>query len=302
MVSSDAEALITDFGFASVGNFGPPPPSTQKPVSFPSVANTVDAAYAITHGVPEVTARVDVAEKSPSDGQESTRSPGLNASGGGENGGPDMASSELGFDGLPSLGNRCADVDGGMVIPATSTPQAQEATGSVVAAAEAAHVQRSCPAAGARIAPATSTTQAQLATSANSTNSADSPPIGVGKGRRGNGSAQKGSGAREAQGSRRNTADIGKTPNQDSVLYGTIKGYTPRYQSPEVSDIMEKKCKAAAAAAAMATAQTGDRPLRTQAPQVSFLRCLLDSRWSNVQICEAVRSQAAEECLLQRPN
>eukprot|EP00903_Cladosiphon_okamuranus_P013903 g12931.t1 len=79
-------------------------------------------------------------------------------------------------------------------------------------------------------------------------------------GRRDNSGGGKEADARQgAQGSRPKIVDVGRPPNRDSVLYGTIKGYTPRYQSPEVNQIMERKCKAAAAVA-RAAAQTGDRP------------------------------------------
>lgn len=286
MVSNDAEMLITDFGFASVGYFGPPPPSTQKPGSVPSIANAAGAAANVSiDGVPELTV-VDVAEKHTSDdvaadynssgGMGSTNPPRLITSGGEENEGPQTVVSNA----RSSPRNGCADDDGGMVMPAMSTSQAKPAAGSFVPTAEAAHAQRSRPAGGAQVAPASPTTQAQLATAAISTGS---PLIGVGKGRRDNNGARKETGARtEAQGSRRTIADDGKQPNLDSVLHGTIQGFTLRYQSPEVSQIMEKKCKAAAAA--MATAQAGDRPSQTQTPQVSALQCILGSAVRRTEI------------------
>eukprot|EP00752_Nemacystus_decipiens_P014145 g12578.t2 len=164
MVSSDAETLITDFGFATVGRFGPPLPSTQKPGSIPSMVNTADGASFITDGVPN----------------------------------------------------------------------------------------RSCTAGEAPVAPATSTTQAQQATVANSTNSASSAPIGVGEGRLDNGGARKETSAREAQGSDSNIAGIRRPPNRDSVLYGTIQGYTRR-QDTQLNE-------AAGGEGARATSQDGEQP------------------------------------------
>lgn len=316
MVSSDAETLITDFGFATVGHFGLPPPSTQKVEAIPSMTNTAaDAANAVTDDVPEITG-VHVVEKRLRDGvsasacfqnaaaddnnggQESIRPPGLNTNGGGENDGPDMASSDPGYNGPSSLGNRCDFVDGGTVMLAKGTPQAQKATHSFVPATKAAHAQRSCPAAGARVAPAASTTSAQVGTSANSTSS---PPIGVGKSRRDDGYFRRATGGREALGSTLNVLDIGRPPNRGSVLYGTIKGYTPRYQSPEVSEIMEKKCKAAAAAAAAAT-KAGDRPSQTQDPQQVRSLCLLTWLHAVKHVGFAATSPAADGYSLRRPN
>lgn len=259
MVSNDAEVLITDFGFATVGRFGPPPlPSTQEPESVPSMANIAGAANITSDGVPEM-AGVDVAQKRARDdidastrsqtvtaaanggGKGSTRSPELVTGGGEENNAP----------------HTTAIYD---VMSSKSRPQAKHSGSSFVPAAEPAHVQRSCPAAGAQVAPAAPLTRAQLATTADSTGS---PPKGVGKDRRDQAGKETGDGE-GAQGPARNMGEIGRPPNRDRVLYGTIKGYTPRYQSPEVNVIMEKKWKAAA--------QAGDRPPQIQAPQVGLLR------------------------------
>ncbi len=90
--------------------------------------------------------------------------------------------------------------------------------------------------------------------------------VATGSGRKGG--AEKGAGERgEGPGCRESLGDGGKLPNRDKVLFGTLKGYTPRYQSPEVSVIMDKKCKKAAAAAA-AIAQEVGKPSQTEVLQV----------------------------------
>lgn len=137
MVSGDAALLITDFGFATVGHFGPPPPSIEGPVLAPAAASTA-------------------------------------------------ASAETGV-----------------------------ATGS---------------------------------------DSKDGADRGAGE-------------RREGQGCRESFGENEKLPNRDTVLFGTLKGYTPRYQSPEVSVIMDKKCKKAAADAA-AMMQEGSKPSQTEVLQV----------------------------------
>lgn len=286
MVSSDEEVLITDFGFATVGHFGPPPMSTRKSGSIPSMANTAGAAEVTADRVPKLTG-VDaspskkrnnddvgasahshnIALDADSGGKGSTTSPGLNTRGGEENDGPQTSASEPGYDGSSNVRNVCTDVNGGMTTPAKSTPEAKHATDGGVLAVEAANAQCSNPTGGARVAPATAV--AQLATA----DSVGSTPIGVGEVRRGQGGrAGKESGAQKSQGARQRVVDIARPPNRDSVLYGTIKGYTPRYQSPEVSEIMENKCKRAAAAAA--TARASDQLLHTHATQVSMSSCL----------------------------
>lgn len=40
------------------------------------------------------------------------------------------------------------------------------------------------------------------------------------------------------------SAEVDAAPNQTFVLLGTLKGFTPRYQSPEIGTIMEEKRKA----------------------------------------------------------
>lgn len=218
MVSSDGGLFITDFGFATVGKFGPPPQLIEKPALGPAAtasATTTDAAPKLTGSDMEEAHACDGAAP-PARSRSGTAD--TNSSGGGK--GAKTSSGRV-----PD-----GDVNGSITMPAKSKQhQAQfRASGSVAAPEEAR---------GASSGPA------------------DQDNAGEG-------------------------GDVGgneRPPNQYSVLYGTLKGYTPRYQSPEVSAIIDEKNKAAATAAAVAAAaaaaQGGGHPSPNQVPQVGFLHC-----------------------------
>lgn len=229
MVSSDGGVFITDFGFATAGKFGPPPPLIEKTVSGPAAGPGAAGASATTttDTGPKLTGS-DVAEAHacgaaapPAD----SRCPTVDTNGGSGKGA--KTSSER----VPD-----SDVNGSTTTPTKSKHRVTEkaASGSVAPREEARGAATSNP--------------------------EDQDNAGEGGGFGG----------------------TERPPNRHSVLYGTLKGYTPRYQSPEVSAIIDEKSKAAAVAAAVAAAgataagvaQAGGQPSPNQAPQVGSLHCM----------------------------
>lgn len=211
MVSSDAGLFITDFGFATVGKFGPPPPLTEKAALSPAVADATDASATATDVVPKLVGSCAAEARAcvgavPSAHSESGVVEANNGKGAG----------------ISSRRVPGGDVDGGMVMPAKSRHKSMKcASSSVVLATEEAQ-----------------------------------------------GPSDPGDQASTGKGGDIDGAE--RSPNRQSVLYGTLKGYTPRYQSPEVSAILNEKTKAGAK-----VAQAGGHPPPNEAPQVGFPYCML---------------------------
>ncbi|CAM9827511.1 unnamed protein product [Ectocarpus fasciculatus] len=266
MVSNDAGLLITDFGFATVGQFGPPPrPPAEKPTVDPAIAATDAGVEPVGEGL-EKGCGCDKASASgnlpsgvdTSSGNKPERPSGW-IPGDSESGGPHTSAS----------GNRCCGSMERDMIAAKGRQQARTDAGG---AAEKAQEQHSCPVVGTGAGPPV-ITKASPATTPAEPAGRRSPLVGNGGGPGGAGK-QIMDGNRGASGLLEHNGDSGRPPNRDRVLFGTLKGYTPRYQSPEVSAIMKKKDEAAAAAAAaaataavVAVVQEGDQSLKTGAQQ-----------------------------------
>ncbi|CAM9234091.1 unnamed protein product [Ectocarpus sp. 12 AP-2014] len=258
MVSNDAELLITDFGFATVGQFGPPPQlPAEKPTADPAIAATAAGVEPVGEGL-EKGCGCDKA--SPSGNPQR----GVGTGSGNE---PEVSSgwipgySESGEPHTSASGNRCCGSMERDMIVAKGRQQARTVAGG---SAEQAQVQHSCPVVGTgagppvitKVSPATAS--AELAGRRSPLAGNGGGPGGVGK------EIMDGSGG--ASGPLQQNGDNGRPPNRDSVLFGTLKGYTPRYQSPEVSAVIKKKDEAAAAAAAAAM-QEGGRSMKIGAQQ-----------------------------------
>lgn len=259
MVSNDAGLLITDFGFATVGHFGPPPQlPAEKPTAVPAIAATAAGVEPVGVGL-EKGCGCDKA--SPSGNPQS----GVDT---GSGNGPEVPSgwipgySESGGPHTSASGNRCCGSMERDMIAAEGRQQARTAAGG---SAEQAQVQHSCPVVGKGAGPPV-ITRVSPATASAEPAGRRSPLAGNGGGPGGAGKEiMDGNGG--ASGVLQQNGDNGRPPNRDSVLFGTLKGYTPRYQSPEVSAIMKKKDEAAAAAAA-AVMQEGGRSMKIGAQQV----------------------------------
>ncbi|CAM9502681.1 unnamed protein product [Ectocarpus sp. 4 AP-2014] len=252
MVSNDAGLLITDFGFATVGQFGPPPQlQAEKPTAVPAIAATAAGVEPVGEGL-EKGCGCDKASPSgnPQSGVDTGSGNGPQGPSGwipgySESGGPHTSASE----------NRCC---GSMERDMTTAEGRQHARTAAGGSAEQAQVPHSCPVVGTGAGPPV--------ISKLSPATAPAEPAGRRKPLAGNGGGPGGAGKElmdgtgEASGLLQQNGDNGRPPNRDSVLFGTLKGYTPRYQSPEVSAIIKKKDQAAAAAAAVM--QEGGRSMK----------------------------------------
>ncbi|CAM9788241.1 unnamed protein product, partial [Ectocarpus sp. 13 AM-2016] len=254
MVSNDAGLLITDFGFATVGQFGPPPQlPAEKPTSVPALDATAAGVEPVGEGL-EKGCGCDKASPSgnPQGGVDTgsgnePQGPSGWIPGYSDSGGPHTSASE----------NRCCGSMERDMIAAEGRQQARTAAGG---SAEQAQVPHSCPVVGTGAGPPL-ITKVSPATAPAEPAGRRSPLAGNGGGPCSAGKeVMDGTGG--ASGLLQQNGDNGRPPNRYSVLFSTLRGYTPRYQSPEVSAIIKKKDDAAAA-----VMQEGGRSMKIGAQQ-----------------------------------
>ncbi|CAM9504523.1 unnamed protein product, partial [Scytosiphon promiscuus] len=241
MVSDDAEVLVTDFGFAAVGVFGPPTQTVQASCAV-SVSATSPRNEAETeptgrspcdHGVPSRTS-FDRAGAGRGDGRGQ---PGRDFDR--EDGGVPSVATKDGRE-TCSTGNNLRDTMKEAVGASGSMNFARTASGTSKPREAEERTASSCPSTEAGRDPATLAKRGQPDIAIEQT-AVRYPSVGE-------------------------VGDEGeRPPHRDRVLVGSLKGYTPRYQSPEVSAIIEEK-REGAARAKMAGAGAGPSPVEAPDP------------------------------------
>lgn len=251
MVSDDAEVLVTDFGFAAVGTFGPPPQTVQETSAVPAYATTGSNKVEVDSLQKASTGRHPGDRAIPS----GTPQGGVGASRGDDKGSSEkMLNSNKGSrphskampdgSGKYSTSNSWCDNMEEAMGASDSTIGVKIASGILTPTNEEECTASVCPSAEAKRVSARVIKRGQAETVIEQTG-VRYPPVG------GDGDAEEGNRARpETANLRQQNGGNSTPPHPESVLVGSLKGYTPRYQSPEVSAIIEEKCHAAKVAMA----------------------------------------------------
>ena len=258
MVSDAGQILITDFGFATVGHFGPPPP--QRPMctgafrdASPSLEEATLIPAAIGAKLDTVLAGKELVEEDTSavptydpvsmgstvrdDSRRLSGPPGLI---------PEVVHR---IENTISIGDHASkregsDTEGGVV----GESQANNAGFDLEPVAQVQECQDEKGEAGkGHLARGANKERSHLIAgcTANDVDNGTGPVVQAVK--------------KVEQLSR----DIETVPGRNSVLFGTLKGFTPRYQSPEVSTIMARKEKSL-------KSQAGSRDVRNGVTQVCW--------------------------------
>lgn len=272
MVSNDAELLVTDFGFAAVGTFSPPPQAVREPRTVPANATTLSDKVGIepTANGPTGRRTCDRAvHPGNPQGRVSARGAGGKASSERmlrrkEDGADNVDTPDSG--GKPSTGGSWCDNDMEEAVRATAESKNGAEVNCVVSSAvdEEAKVVNAHPLAEGGTVSATLLRRSQAGPTSEQPGTPCHPSNGGG------------SDVEKVNRGRPKTAEFRtkngestcrRPPHWDSILFGSLKGYTPRYQSPEVSAIIEEK-RGAAAKGAMPHA--GAPSSQEKTPQVSI--------------------------------
>lgn len=221
MVSSDGRVLITDFGFATVGHFGPPPPppsSSQQTNSNFSMAALSSPAKPTpapaTKGVTQHQAPPGAGVQGDDTGIAQCDVPP-----------PHRYNSDIINEGLGSAAEVATkDEVGNAGAYPVNTPTLATSRADVVYSRNAGETKRNRP--STRTSIPVSNYRVQEKTSR----------LKGGSAGRGGADSTRDEGEVEGDSAIDETHD-----HRSNVLYGTLKGYTPRYRSPEICAILAEK-------------------------------------------------------------
>lgn len=214
MVSHDGRVLITDFGFATIGQFGPPPLDNDFPLEarVSSLTTTAKTEIATAQENNEVDNRTGGPVATDDDNTEKARGASGLITGGDRGSSRDPAAKAA----------RCSTHVGDEkeVIDAGETP-----TSAVASGRYDVETRHSCY--GIPLAAPNDQEPQFVACDEEIFDSGTE--IGARTG---------------SQVERQEDQPVGTAPSRDCILFGSLKGFTPRYQSPEVCAIMDYRANA----------------------------------------------------------
>lgn len=252
MVSNDGQLLVTDFGFATVGQFGPPP---LPPVRLNALSAKPSASEEPGYYLPITTARneAEVTRSKTADGGIRT---GSTADGSPHSPNENSAKHARSQPDSETDGNDCA-MNTSLTIDTGVSPKHHKYRGSVAGkrqagTASSAPVTDIRPLECSKQTTATVTEKRDFLAPHGERSQLIVNRPGDGFDNKIDGGGQEGSSANYQ------AREIGTIPGPRCILFGTLKGFTLRYRSPEVKAIMDKKNQAVASRAGDRIPQTTD--------------------------------------------